>query len=230
VLNEGSAVTELAESGAPARPLRKDAARNRAALVAAAREVFAERGLDASLDDVAHRAGVGVGTAYRHFANKYDLAAAILRESIDQIIELLEQCAADADPWHGILRFIEGTCLAQSQDRGLRDVLMGLHNEELSRQTSERLTGPLTRLVERAHASGDLPESIETSDIGMVVVSLCTIAEIGADVSPEVWRRYLPMFGAALQAGVELPVAALTADEMQRALSTHKHQLARPSR
>ena len=65
------------------RPLRKDAARNRALLLDAAREVFAERGLEASLDDIARHAGLGVGTAYRHFSNKYELAQAIFAEAID---------------------------------------------------------------------------------------------------------------------------------------------------
>ena len=79
-------MTSTSEAVAASRPLRKDAVRNRALLVAAAREVFAERGLDASLDDVAHRAGLGVGTAYRHFANKYELARAIFGEAIDEIV------------------------------------------------------------------------------------------------------------------------------------------------
>src|SRR5436309_3103358 len=98
---------------AASRPLRKDAARNRAALLEAARAVFAERGLDASMDDVAHRAGVGVGTAYRHFANKYELAGAILHEAVEEIVMLARDSAELPDPWDGLVHFLEGSCVAQ---------------------------------------------------------------------------------------------------------------------
>src|SRR3954451_15728355 len=96
-----------AQCEAAARPMRKDAARNRALLVQAGREVFAERGLDASLDDVAQRAGLGVGTAYRHFANKHELAQAIFTEAIDELIAEAKAAAAMPDAWAGIVRFIE---------------------------------------------------------------------------------------------------------------------------
>ena len=71
--------------------------------------MFAERGLDASLDDIAHAAGVGVGTAYRHFANKYELAGAIMREGVDEMVAIAEECAAADDPWDGLVRFLEGS-------------------------------------------------------------------------------------------------------------------------
>ena len=110
----------------PARPLRRDAARNRASLVQAGRELFAEHGLDVSLDDIAARAGVGVGTAYRHFANKHELARAIFTEAIERIIALAEDAAADSDPWRGIVRFLEGAAEAdRSEVLGL-EVLEGL--------------------------------------------------------------------------------------------------------
>src|ERR671937_1450248 len=96
-----------AMSAPASRPLRKDAARNRALLVQAAREVFAERGLEASLDDVAHHAGLGVGTAYRHFANKYELAQAILAESVDEVVELAERAATSDHPWAGSVAFVD---------------------------------------------------------------------------------------------------------------------------
>jgi AcrR family transcriptional regulator len=144
-------------TAAASRPLRKDAARNRAALLEAARAVFAERGLDASLDDIAHHAGVGVGTAYRHFANKYELAGAILREAVEEIVGLAHDCVEMDDPWEGLIRFLEGSCVAQIANRGLHEVLMGMHDESLAEEASEQLIEPLTALVDRAHASGCTP-------------------------------------------------------------------------
>ncbi len=127
-----------------ARPLRRDAVRNRAALIEAARTVFAERGLDASLDDVAHQAGVGVGTAYRHFANKYELAEAIMREAVEEIVALAHESGEIDDPWDGLVHFLEGSCVAQIANRGLHEVLMGMHDESLANEASQRLIAPLT--------------------------------------------------------------------------------------
>src|SRR5487761_263657 len=94
----GTGTAAVAEDVAPARPLRKDAARNRELLIAAARDVFAQRGIEASLDDVARRAGLGVGTAYRHFANKYELLTALMAQTIDEIVEQAEYAATLEDP------------------------------------------------------------------------------------------------------------------------------------
>src|SRR4051795_6885192 len=117
--------------------MRKDAARNRALLVQAGREVFAERGLDASLDDIARHAGLGVGTAYRHFANKYELAEAIFTEAIESIVAKAEEAAAMPDPWQGLLNFFEFAAESQTADRGLREVMMGFHDPATMRRVKQ---------------------------------------------------------------------------------------------
>src|SRR4051794_3166661 len=89
-----------------ARPLRKDAALNRDRLLAAASELFAERGLDVTLNDIAHRAGVGVGTAYRRFANKEEVIEALFEERLQQVADLAHQALDDLDPWHGLVTFL----------------------------------------------------------------------------------------------------------------------------
>lgn len=209
------------------RPMRKDAARNRSLLVQAAREVFAERGLEASLDDVAHHAGLGVGTAYRHFANKYELAQAILADSIDQIAELAERSAATPDPWEGIVAFIEGAAEMQSADRGLREVLMGVHDPELMQQVNDRLSGPLRRMVERARDAGRIRPGIEVTDLAIVVMMLCAVADVTGDASPDLWRRYLSMLLDGLRTGSEPPVPAVGEDLLRKAMTSHKQRLAR---
>src|SRR6185436_6544187 len=100
------------------RPLRADAARNRARLLVAAKEVFAARGLDATMDEVARRAGVGVGTAYRRFRNRDDLIAALFEERLDDFMRLLDEALADADPWAGLRGFLERSMEMQAEDRG----------------------------------------------------------------------------------------------------------------
>jgi AcrR family transcriptional regulator len=214
---------------AASRPLRKDAARNRALLVQAAREVFAERGLEASLDDVARHAGLGVGTAYRHFANKHELAQAILTEAIDRIVALADAAVATEDPWLGIVTFLEGVAEAQTADRGLREVLMGMHDPAEVERISERMREPMQIIVGRARAAGAVRPDIEPSDLGFVVMMLCTVADVTGDVAPDLWRRYLPLLLDGLTGKSALPVTALDDDEMREAMMSHKQQLARAS-
>lgn len=212
---------------ATSRPLRKDAARNRQLLLDAAREVFAERGLEASLDDVAHRAGLGVGTAYRHFANKHELAKAIFAQAIDEIVELSERAGRMDDPWAGIVAFLEGVAGKQTADRGLRDVMTGVHDAEQTEQINDRLTGPLRALVTRAKAAGAIRGDIEATDLGIVLMMLCTVADVTGDASPDLWRRYLPMLLGGLRSGAESSIPPVGEDELRAAMSSHKQRLVR---
>lgn len=116
-------MAERAEPGRP--PLRRDAELNRRRLLAAAREVFRDRGLAATLDDVARHAGLGVGTAYRHFANKEELVDAVFDAMIDQVEASAREAATDPDPWHGLASSLEKVCELQAHDRGLREVMLG---------------------------------------------------------------------------------------------------------
>lgn len=221
--------SQTQSDGGASRPLRKDAARNRQLLLDAARTVFAERGLEASLDDIARQAGVGVGTAYRHFANKHELAKAIFTEDVDAIIALAENAAADPDPWTGLVRFIEGTAAAQTCDRGLREVLMGQYSEEDSTRINLAMSAPLNRLVAAAQASGQLRTDAAGSDIGAVVMMLCTVADVFGEYSTDLWRRYLPILLDGLRPGPPLPETPLDDEQVREAFANHKRRLARES-
>jgi AcrR family transcriptional regulator len=223
----------MVTSFATSRPLRKDAARNRELLLAAARQVFAERGLDASLDDIAHHAGLGVGTAYRHFPNKLELARAIFAQAVDEIVDLAQRCAADDDAWQGIVAFLEGAAAAQTADRGLREVLSGVHDPEQIEQINDRLAQPLGELVERGKADGVLRPCVEATDIGVVVLMLCTVTDIAGDIAPELWRRYLGMLLAGLRRDgavsdlSDLEHPAISSDELRTAMCAHKQSISR---
>ena len=106
------------------RKLRVDAARNRQRVLAAAAEVFAERGLDVSLDEVAHAAGVGVGTLYRRFPNKEALVEALFEDKVQNMVVLAHEAEAFEDPWAGFVYFIEHALERQVRNRGLREVLL----------------------------------------------------------------------------------------------------------
>ena len=206
------------DENSSSRPTRKDALRNRQLLIQSAREVFAVRGLEASMDDVAHHAGLGVGTAYRHFANKHELAGAIFENVVDEIVDLAELALAMPDPWDGLVTFLEATLNAQTLNRALREILTGIYEDGRDRHNA-RITAPFAPLVDRAKAAGALRADAEPSDISLIVVMLCTIADATAEQSPYLWRRYLPTLLAGLRDGAApMPVPALTAEQLREAL------------
>lgn len=205
------------------RPLRKDAARNRQLLILAAREVFARRGFDASLDEIAKQAGVGVGTAYRHFANKYELAEAIMQQAFEQVVDQAEKSARAEDPWRGLVEFLEAVLELQTSDRGLREVLMGAHDPAKADAAHDMLAGPVTTLLERAQASGDVRADAAPSDLGFILMMLCLVADIAGDDAPGLWRRYLPAQLASLRpGGADESVPPMNEEQFRAAMAVHK--------
>jgi len=104
--------------------LRRDAELNRQRILSAAAQVFTDRGLEATLDDVARQAGVGVGTVYRRFADKSALADALFEQRIDALAAMAERAEADADPWRALVSFLHQAAETLAADRGLRQILM----------------------------------------------------------------------------------------------------------
>src|SRR5689334_25016596 len=107
------------------RPLRRDAERNRQRILDAAREVFAARGLEVTLDDIAQHAGVGVGTVYRRFPDKEQLIEAIFEARLQEIVALAADALADEDAWRGLSTFLHGMLERQAADRGLKELILG---------------------------------------------------------------------------------------------------------
>src|SRR5204862_8306477 len=101
------------------RALRADARRNHEAVIAAAKELFADQGLDAQMPDVAKAAKVGVGTVYRHFPNKDDLVSAMAAERFERLAEQGRESLEAEDAWEGIADFIRFSAQIQADDRGL---------------------------------------------------------------------------------------------------------------
>src|SRR3954453_23007867 len=114
----------MAHRATPAdRPLRADAERNRERILAAARAVFAEEGLDAGLHEIAKRAGVGVGTVYRRFPEKEQLIEALFEDRIEDVIAIASEALAHADGWSGLEPFLHRTCELQVADRGMHQLV-----------------------------------------------------------------------------------------------------------
>ncbi|MCA2245822.1 TetR/AcrR family transcriptional regulator [Mycobacterium sp. WUMAC-067] len=179
----------------PLRPLRKDAERNRQRVIQAARELFASRGLEATLNDVAHHAGVGVGTVYRRFPTKEELVEAIFENGVDQITALAESALREKDSWRGFVLFVERFCEVTATDRGLREAVFskayGGDRVEASRL---RLTPPISKLVERARNDGHLRPEVSPTDIPFLGLVAGTVSEYAGHIEPELWRRYVSIF------------------------------------
>src|SRR6266487_3217645 len=105
------------------RTLRADARRNREAVIAAAKVLFADQGLDAQMPDVAKAAKVGVGTVYRHFQTKDDLIAALVAERFERLAQKAREGLESGDAWQGICDFIRFSAQIQADDRGLCEVM-----------------------------------------------------------------------------------------------------------
>jgi AcrR family transcriptional regulator len=123
--------------------LRKDAARNRERLLVAGRELFAQHGLEVSLNDVAHHAGVGVGTAYRRFSNKDELIDAIHVRQAEELEAILNDALAEPDPWDGVVSYLERSLAIQAKDRGMAQILSGRHTQPQPIRLEPRSAGPL---------------------------------------------------------------------------------------
>jgi AcrR family transcriptional regulator len=210
-------------SEAAARPLRRDAERNRQRILEAATEVFNERGLDVSLDEIARHAGVGVGTVYRRFRNKEELVEALFMSRLDQVAAIADQAFEAPDPWSGLVSFMERMAEIMAGDLGLRQILMfATYGRDLVAVARERNAPLVERLVERAQAAGQLRSDLRQTDIVFIVFVLTEAAQLAQAASPGIWRRYLALILDGMQparAGVTpLPVPALLPGEMEKSM------------
>lgn len=173
------------------RRLRADAARNRQALVEAAQRLFATRGLSVTLDDIAAEAGVNVATAYRHFANKHELAGAFLQQMLDQVIALAEEAADDEDPWRGLVRLMEGTLDLVADNRGLHDVIVPGSHPEWFESFDARVEPVVEDLLARGRRAGVVRADVRMGDLGVLLQMLALLSDIPVDDQPTLLRRYL---------------------------------------
>src|ERR1051325_8125083 len=115
---EVSVTENVTDSVAGPRPLRRDAERNRQRILEAASEVFNERGLEVSLDEIARHAGVGVGTVYRRFRSKEELVEALFMDRLDTVAAVADEALSTPDPWTGLVSFMEQMAGIMAGDTG----------------------------------------------------------------------------------------------------------------
>ncbi|MEU9923303.1 TetR/AcrR family transcriptional regulator [Streptomyces griseoluteus] len=181
----------MTDSTALGQPLRRDAARNRELIVAAARDLFAESGLHVPYDEIGRRAGVGVGTVYRRFPQRDDLIVTLFDRRVADLAKRGDEALEMDDAWTALRSFVEGVMTAQAGDRGFaqvltRSALYGRRVETCAGQLRPRLAA----LVERAHQAGVIRPDIGAADFEMLMTMLISMAH----PNTELWRRYAAVF------------------------------------
>jgi AcrR family transcriptional regulator len=219
----GSGEPSAHDGGNGMRPLRRDAERNRQRILKAASEVFNERGLEVSLDEIARHAGVGVGTVYRRFRTKEELVEALFVDRIDSIASIGEEALRATDPWSGLVSFMEQMAEMMAGDLGLRQMLMfATYGQDRVAYARQRNAPLVHRLVERAQAAGQLRTDLRQTDIPFIVFMLGEATQLADSACPGIWRRYLTLILDGLRPGREgvtpLPVAALLPEEMEKSM------------
>lgn len=172
---------------APAeRTMRADARRNRQAVLAAAKQLFADEGLDVQMPDVARSANVGVGTVYRHFATKDDLIAALVTERFERLAQRASDAVELDGPWEGFCGFIRFAAQIQADDRALCEVMASRPEMMDAAAREAGLPELCDRLVKRAQRAGELRRDLSWEDIPMIACGLGSI--IHAQVGPSTGR------------------------------------------
>jgi AcrR family transcriptional regulator len=207
-------------------PLRADAERNRRRILAAAKDLFATRGLDVTLDEIARHAGVGTGTAYRRFPNKDALIDALMVDRVGELADIARDCLEEPDPWVGLTGYLERALAVQAADRGLKEVLFSSgRGRERSNQARQQIAPVVTKLVRRAKEAGVVRQDFETSDVPLINFMINTLVDFGRDVEPDLYKRYLAIVIDGLRPREDLeplPVPALKVPTFQEALARWK--------
>jgi AcrR family transcriptional regulator len=180
-------------------PLRRDAQRNRERIVEAAGEVFATRGFAATLDDVAHHAGVGVGTVYRRFPTKEELIDAVFTDRLEALVTLAEEALTAPSAWAGLTGFLRTSARWHAADRGLRDAALSM-GEQHFKQAGEQIVPLLEQLMERAHAEGTLRLDAGFHDFPIIMAMVTEMAQHSEGCRPGLYERYLELVIDGLRA------------------------------
>ncbi len=186
----------------PARPMRADARRNRARILQAARELFASEEPEVQMDDIARRAGVGVGTVYRHFADKEALMGELVRERFGLFNERLGQAVADeaADPFEALAAALRANAALVAEDAATRFAFLSGGERVFAHAAAEmeQFMQLSSVLVERAKAAGELTPDFEAQDIPMLMCGVCAAIDKRHDGWD--WHRHLELILRGMRA------------------------------
>jgi AcrR family transcriptional regulator len=184
--------------------LRADAAENRRRLIEAGKAVFSERGIDAPLDEIARRAGVGNATLYRRFPTREELLAAVFEERLAEYANAAEEALRLPDAWAGFCQYVERICEIQVRDRGMG---LAFPAAPKARALLGRAYNAFAALVGRAQAAGLLRADFVIEDVAILMMAFGGVVSGTGDLAPRTLKRYaaLVLDGCRAEAASPLP-------------------------
>jgi AcrR family transcriptional regulator len=214
------------------KALRRDAQRNRDHLLTAARAAFTEDGVAASLEGIAGRAGVGIGTLYRHFPSREALVEAVFDDQVGAWLAAAERAAGADDAWQGLCEYLERMLELQAEHRALHDVFMQDPGGERHAEARAEMRRLLERVLARAREQGALRGDYTAGDLAMLFWSLGPVLDATASIAPHAARRHLGLVLDGLRAGaataqVDPPLTDAELAEATRSLRERRFK--RPS-
>jgi AcrR family transcriptional regulator len=197
----------------PARAPRRDAVQNYHRILDAARELFAESGADAGIEDIAARAGVGIGTVYRRFASKDALIDELIRLATADITAAAEQALARSDG-QGLEEFLRAIGRSFADHARYADLLL---NRPADPEASRRIRAAIYELTARAAAAGTINPNATATDIMALIWAMRGVAQVCGEVAPAAWQRHLDIHLAGLRTpGPLSSVPAMTPAQLTR--------------
>jgi AcrR family transcriptional regulator len=157
----------------------------------AAREVFAEQGIDAPVTDIAERAGVGVATIFRRFPTKDDLLVAVVEQRTEQLIDAADAALASADPGAALRRFMETATAMQISDVCWCEAGSDLFGHDGIRELMDVLVGKMGELLTRAQTAGHVRSDVRALDIPVLLMAVAKSGLMLENAVPGAWKRYL---------------------------------------
>lgn len=180
-----------------ARPLRRDAQENLERILASATEVFARRGYEACMEEIAEKAEVGIGTLYRRFANKSDLVGAVVAAANERTEQIAESVLATCSPADGVFEFLRRCVATPSCWRVIVSRAPGIG--DAPRQGISRIAPLVDLLLDNGKAAGAIRPDVVFSDLAVALMAVRAVADLFDSHAPNTSGRYLELVMAALR-------------------------------
>lgn len=175
------------------RPMRVDARRNHERLLAVAQAAFADQGPDASLDDIARSAGVGIGTLYRHFPTRQALLEAVYRDNIEALTAEAEGLLSAASPDEALTTWLRSVLVHKVTERGLKEALMNGEGSEMVSSAKARMRAAGARLLARAQQTNVIRRDIDIMDLMRLAYGIALASENESDSIGHASRWFMIM-------------------------------------
>jgi AcrR family transcriptional regulator len=183
-------------TGTRAPAARRDAVRNYHRILDAAREVLGESGADACMEEIAARAGVGVGTVYRRFASKDALIDELLQLALEEILSSTERALARADGY-GLEELLRALGQSFADHARYASLLLARQTDDAAGQ---RIRAAIDELTARATAAGTVNPGITVGDVMALIWAMRGLVQAAEEVAPEAWQRFLDIQLAGMRA------------------------------